>query len=82
MKNITAAFRVMMSRYKISSNEIAKKKGVSNRAINKAIGTDAVKKMNTVMEYCDLIGCSIEELMGEAREITRIESEKEANKSR
>ena len=64
--NITGGFRVVMARYNVSSNDLAKKLGVSNRGINKAIGSDSIKKMDVIELYCNAIGCSVSELMEEA----------------
>ena len=64
--NITGGFRVVMARYNVSSNDLAKKLGISNRGVNKAIGSNSIKKMDTIKLYCDAIGCSTAELMEEA----------------
>ena len=64
--NITSGFKVIMARYNISSNDIAKQLGISNRAINKAIGSGSIKKMEVIREYCAAIGCPVSELIQEA----------------
>jgi transcriptional regulator with XRE-family HTH domain len=68
--NITAGFKIVMVRYGYSSNDLAKKLGVSNRAINKAIGSQSIKKIEVIMRYCEAIGCSMTELMDEAEKAT------------
>lgn len=65
--NITAGFRVVMARYGVSSNQLAKAMGISNRGVNKAIGSNSIKKIDVIEKYCDAIGCSVVELMEEAK---------------
>lgn len=64
--NITAGFKIMMIRHGVSALELAKRRGISCRAINKAIGSDSIKKMETIESYCESIGCTVAELMIEA----------------
>ncbi len=64
--NVTAGFKIIMLRYGVNASELAKRKGISCRAINKAIGSDSIKKMETIKDYCDAIGCPVSELMSEA----------------
>ena len=64
--NITAGFKIMMLRHGVNASELAKRRGISCRAINKAIGSDAIKKLDTIESYCNSIGCTVVELMEEA----------------
>ena len=64
--NITSGFKIVMERYGVSSNELAKRRGVSNRAINKAIGRCSIKKIDVIEDYCASIGCPVSELIEEA----------------
>ena len=79
--NITDGFRVVMKRHGVSSNDIAKKLNISNRAVNKAIGSKAIKKVDVISEYCNAIGCEVSELMKEVEllRITPINRMKDVN---
>ena len=74
--NITSGFKICMERYGVSVVEVAKRRGTSCRAVSKAIGTGHVKKMGTIASYCDTIGCSVAELMQEARTASEKQSTK------
>ena len=74
--NITSGFKIVMERYGVSAVEIAKRRGTSCRAVSKAIGTGHVKKLDTIASYCETIGCSVEELMREAKIASEKQSEK------
>ena len=65
--NITSGFKIVMERYGVTVLEIAKRRGTSCRAVSKAIGTGHIKKIDTIASYCETIGCSVEELMAEAK---------------
>ena len=65
--NITSGFKICMERYGVSVLMIAKRRGISCRAVSKAIGTGYVKKLDTVASYCETIGCTVEELMAESK---------------
>ena len=65
--NITSGFKICMERYGVSVVDIAKRRGTSCRAVSKAIGTGHVKKLDTIESYCGTIGCSVAELMEEAK---------------
>ena len=67
--NITAGFKVVMARYGVSSNDLAKKLGISNRGVNKAIGRNAIKKVDVIELYCNAIGCKVSELIIESERI-------------
>jgi len=64
--DITAGFKVVMARHGVSVNDLARKRGVSNRAIQLAFNGDAIKKISGIAEYCELIGCRVSELMTES----------------
>ena len=65
--NISSGFKICMERYGVSVVMIAKRRGISCRAVSEEIGSGYVKKFDTVASYCDTIGCSVEELMQEAK---------------
>ena len=67
--NLSSGFKIVMLRYGVSVVQLAKKRGVSCRAISKVIGTGTVKKMDTIKSYCDDIGCTLTELMEEAEKV-------------
>ena len=75
--DITSGFKVVMGRYGVSSNELAKRLGISNAAISKAIGRNAVKRADTVEKYCNAIGCPVSELYQEAEKAEEIQKEQE-----
>lgn len=69
--SLSKAFTAMRHRYNINTHQMAKKSGWSIRNIQTKMADGYNPKFTTVIFLCEIIGCSISELIEEYNLITQ-----------